>query len=145
MNKFLLALAITPFLCSAAFAAEFKVTELNTGEDGAMVFQPDFLRVKPGDTVRVVASDKGHDIQSIDTMAPAGAAPFKGVMGQDAVLHFTKGGVYGFRCLPHYGLGMVLLVQVGSAPPNLVQAKAAAQLMPPMAKKRFAAEFTHVN
>src|SRR5690606_36022004 len=49
-----------------AFSAEHEVKMLNKGSDGqAMVFEPAFLKVKPGDTVKFVPTDKGHDAETI--------------------------------------------------------------------------------
>jgi plastocyanin len=39
-------------LASGASAEEHVVQMLNKGEKGAMVFQPDFVKAAPGDTVR---------------------------------------------------------------------------------------------
>jgi pseudoazurin len=69
-------------------------------------------------------------------MMPAGATPFKATVNQAITVKFTKPGLYGVKCAPHLGLGMVALVQVGNASPNLAQAKAEAAKLPPLAKKR---------
>ena len=49
--------------------------------------------------------------------------PFLGKIDQDIAVTFDKPGVYGVKCLPHYGMGMVALVVVGT-PVNLDDAKA---------------------
>ena len=33
----------------------------------------------------------------------------------------TEAGLYGFKCMPHFGMGMVGLIQVGDNPANLKQ------------------------
>ena len=48
-----------------ASAAEFEVKMLNKGAKGAMVFEPDFLKVAPGDTVKFVA-DRQEPQRRID-------------------------------------------------------------------------------
>jgi len=121
-----------------ATAAEHEVKMLNKGTDGMMVFEPSFLKIAPGDSIRFVASDKGHNVLSIEGMAPEGAAPFQGKMNEDVTVTFDKAGVYGFECKPHYGMGMVGLVVVGD-PVNLVQAEAVPQKG--KAKQRFAKLF----
>ena len=118
----------------SAGAAEHEVKMLNKGAEGAMVFEPSLLTIAPGDTVRFLATDKGHNVLSIEGMAPNGAAPFSGKMNQDITVTFDKPGVYGFECKPHYGMGMVGLVVVGD-PVNLTEAKAVPQKG--KAKKRF--------
>ena len=47
-------------------------------------------------------------------MLPADATPFVGKVNQDVTVTFDKPGVYGVKCLPHYGMGMVALIVVGT-------------------------------
>ena len=109
-----------------AYAAEIEVKMLNKGVEGAMVFEPALIRVAPGDTVKFVATDKGHNAETIKGMLPADAAPFLGKNGEDVAVTFEKPGVYGVKCLPHYGMGMVAMVVVGT-PTNIDEAKAVPQ------------------
>jgi pseudoazurin len=121
-----------------AQAAEFEVKMLNKGPDNQMMaFDPPFLKVQLGDTVKFVAADKGHDAESIPGMVPDGATPFKGKISQDISVTFDKPGLYGYRCVPHFGMGMVGLVEVGGSTANLDAAKQAK--MPPLATKRMTA------
>jgi pseudoazurin len=57
------------------------------------------------------------------------------------VVTFDKPGVYGVKCAPHYGMGMVGLVVVGT-PTNAAEAKAVTH--PGKAKTAFAALFEKV-
>ena len=126
-----LALAAAP-----AFAAEHQVKMLNKGADGSlMVFEPAFIKIKPGDTVKFLATQKGHNAESVAGMAPAGSTSFKGKINQEIVVRFPTPGLYGYKCLPHVGMGMVGLVQVGGAG-NKAEAGAAAQKLPGLGKKR---------
>ena len=125
-------------LVHAAHAGDYQVKMLNHGSDGDAQFDPQLLRISPGDTVRFVATDKGHNAQSIDGMIPDGAKSFSGPMGEDLTVTFTVPGVYGYRCMPHGGLGMVGLIVVGK-PANEAAAKSAA--MPGMAGHVFAKLF----
>ena len=128
---------------SAAQAAEIEIKQLNKGADGTpMVFDPAFVRIAPGDTVRFVPTDKGHDVASIAGMLPDGAIPFEGKMNQETAVTFDKPGVYGVKCKPHYGMGMVALIVVGE-PTNVDAAKAIKQ--PGKAKKAFEALFTQLG
>jgi pseudoazurin len=95
---------------------------LNKGEKGAMVFQPNFVQAAPGDTITFVPTDKGHDAESIKGMIPDGAEPFKGKISEKITVTLNAEGVYGVKCTPHYGMGMVALIVVGK-PVNLEQAK----------------------
>lgn len=121
--------ATTAFAATLAFASMAKATEvevqmLNKGTEGVMVFEPALVKIEPGDTIKFVAKDKGHDAESIETMLPEGAQPFKSKISQDLTVTFDKPGVYGYKCTPHYGMGMVGLVVVGE-PLNEDKAKTA--------------------
>lgn len=132
----IVALAVFGVAPTSAVAREYQVKMLNKGPNGQMmVFEPAYLAVKPGDTVKFVATDKGHNAESIPTMTPTGAPAFKGKINEEIVVKFTKPGVYGYKCLPHLGMGMVGLVQVGPGSPNKAQAAAAAAKLPGMGKK----------
>lgn len=136
----------TPFIAAAALAAfaaagpaaaaNVQVKMLNSGPGGAMVFSPALVNIKPGDSVTFVPTDPTHNAESISSMLPPGAAAFKGPLSKPLTVTFTKPGVYGYKCTPHYGMGMVGAVVVGSSAPNGAAAKAATH--PGLAKKRFA-------
>ncbi|QYK42124.1 MAG: pseudoazurin [Paracoccaceae bacterium] len=105
-------------LVPSAEAENFDVLMLNKGADGAMVYEPAFLKVAVGDTVTFISTDKGHNVEDIDGMLPPGVERFKSKMGADYVLTITAEGLYGLKCTPHYTMGMVALIQAG-APVNL--------------------------
>jgi len=114
---------------------------LNKGTDGtAMVFEPALVQVAAGDTVTFVPTDKGHNAESIEGMAPDGSEPFKGSMGKEIVVTFTVPGAYGVKCAPHLGMGMVALVVVGDAPANLEAAKTVK--LPKKAQERLEVVYT---
>ena len=110
-------------LASPASAADHVVKMLNKGKAGMMVYEPALLKVAAGDTVTFVPTDKTHNAESIAGMIPVGAAPFKGKINQLLKVTFTKAGVYGYKCLPHYALGMVGVVVVGKGGTNLAAAQ----------------------
>jgi pseudoazurin len=119
-----------------ASAAEYDIRMLNRGEAGIMVFEPAFLEVSPGDTVHFRAADKGHNASSIDGMVPDGAVTWKGGLNKDVTVTLDAEGVYGVRCVPHYGMGMVALIVVGDPTINL---ETAGQIKHPgKAKQRMA-------
>jgi len=120
----------------SALGATWDVKMLNHGSDGRMmVFEPAFVKVAPGDTVRFLPVDKGHNVALIPGMAPAGAPSFKGDLSQEVDVRFEKKGVYGYECVPHAGLGMVGVIEVG-APTNKAQALAAADQLVGDGKRR---------
>ena len=138
----LLAAAAVVAMAGAAGAAEHEVKMLNKGEKGAMVFEPDFLKVEPGDTVKFLVVDKGHDAQSIPGMLPEGVEGFKGKVNEEVTFTVEKEGVYGVKCAPHYAMGMVMLIVAGE-PVNAEAAKAVKQ--PGKAKATFAELFAQLG
>ena len=139
----ILSLASLLALGTVAHAAQVEVKLVNQGSDGIMAFEPPLTKIKPCDSVKFVASDQGHSAESIEGMAPDGAKPFKGEIGQNVTVTFDKEGVYGVRCSPHYVIGMVGLIAVGDTYPNLAAAKAAPTN--PEAKKRLDADFAKLG
>jgi pseudoazurin len=117
---------VLAIMAGNAVAAEIEVKMLNKGAEGVMVFEPALVKIAPGDTIRFVATDKGHNAESIKGMLPADATPFVGKNGEDVAVTFDKAGIYGVKCLPHYGMGMVAMVVVGT-PANIEQAKTVPQ------------------
>lgn len=110
-------------LVGAAAAAEVEVKMLDKGAEGAMVFEPALVKIEPGDTVKFLAVNKGHNVETIKGMLPEGATPFTGKVNEEVAVKFDKPGVYGVKCLPHYGMGMVGLIVVGT-PANQTEAMA---------------------
>ena len=123
-------------LASPAAAADHVVKMLNKGKAGMMVFEPALVKVAPGDTVTFIPTDKSHNAESIAGMIPGGAMAFKGKMNQPLKVTFSKPGLYGYKCLPHYGMGMVGVVVVGKGGTNLVAAQKVSH--PGKAKQVFA-------
>ena len=134
----LAALLATVAFGGAATAAEVEVKMLNKGAEGAMVFEPALVTIQPGDTVKFIATDKGHNAETIAGMMPEGAATFVGKINEELAITFDKPGVYGIKCKPHYAMGMVGLIVVGK-PTN--EAEAAKAAHPGKAKQTFAALF----
>lgn len=123
---------------AAAQAAEHEVRMLNKGAAGVMVFEPALVRAAPGDTVRFVPADRSHNAETIPGMLPQGAQGFKGKMNEEVAVTLTTEGVYGVKCAPHYGMGMVALVIVGE-PSDTAEAQAVRH--PGKAKAVFGALF----
>jgi pseudoazurin len=134
----LAALMATVAFGGAAMAAEVEVKMLNKGADGAMVFEPALITIQPGDTVKFLATDKGHNAETIAGMMPDGAEAFIGKINEELAITFDKPGVYGIKCKPHYAMGMVGMIVVGK-PAN--EAEAAKVTHPGKAKQTFAALF----
>jgi pseudoazurin len=112
----LVAAAFATLPIFAAHAADHQVKMLNKDSEGrAMQFEPAFLKVDVGDTVTFVATDKTHNSESIAKAIPEGAEGWKGKINQEVAVTFEVEGFYAYKCLPHVGMGMVGLIQVGEA------------------------------
>lgn len=112
-GKILLPLAGALIFALPAMAENYEVKMLNRGEKGPMVFEPDYLELKPGDRVKFIATNKSHNAATIDGMVPEGNAGFKGKINEEIEVTFDQQGFYGIKCSPHYGMGMVMLIRVG--------------------------------
>ncbi|HTN63637.1 MAG TPA: pseudoazurin [Devosia sp.] len=103
-----------------AMAEDHQVQMLNKDSAGrAMQFEPAFLKIAPGDTVTFVPTDKGHNSESVLTLMPEAAEPWKGKISQEITVTFDTEGFFAYKCLPHLGMGMIGLIQVGDAPAAL--------------------------
>jgi pseudoazurin len=109
----IVAFALGCFISPPAMSEEIKVKELNRGPSGLFEFDPELVRIRPGDTIAFIAADKGHEVHTVSGMIPAGAASFDAKMNEDAIVTFTEPGVYVIVCKPHVALGMVAVIVVG--------------------------------
>ncbi|CAD7052417.1 pseudoazurin [Pseudorhizobium endolithicum] len=108
-----------------AFAADHEVKMVNKDSEGrAMQFEPAYLKIAPGDTVTFINVDKGHNSESVKGMIPEGAEAWKGKINEEIKVTFDVEGLYGYKCLPHQGMGMVGVIQVGEDTANLEQVTA---------------------
>ncbi len=114
-KRFFLAVALTVASAFPALAEMFEVKMMNRGEKGSMVFEPDFLKLAPGDKVKFIATHKSHNAATVDGMVPEGHPGFKGKINEEIEVTFDQAGFYGIKCSPHYGMGMVMLIKVGEA------------------------------
>lgn len=121
-----LALGAAVMVTGVANAAEIEVHMLNKGAKGAMVFEPDLIIAAPGDTIRFLPTDKGHNVETIKGMMPEGVEPFKSKFNKEFTITVDAEGIYGVKCTPHYAMGMVALIKVGEAA-NAEEAKAVKQ------------------
>lgn len=112
----LIATALAAAPSGGAFAADHQVLMLNKDSEGrAMQFEPAFLKLAVGDTVTFVATDKTHNTESIAKAIPQGAQGWKGKVNEEVKVTFETEGFYAYKCMPHAGMGMVGLIQVGEA------------------------------
>ena len=117
-----------------AFSADHTVEMLSSSNGQMMVFKPAVLKINPGDTVTWKATNPGHNTASINEMSPDSSLQWDGKINEELKITFTKEGIYGYKCTPHYILGMVGIVSVGDNTANLSAATAYAA----DAEKKFA-------
>ena len=115
----ILIISLISFLISfASYSKEVVVEMLNKRADGQkMVFSEDVVKIDVGDTIKWVATAKGHNVEFIG--GPEGAAlPAKSGLNKDVSMTFDKAGVYLYVCTPHKVMGMIGLVVVGGDTSN---------------------------
>ncbi|WP_414650714.1 pseudoazurin [Ensifer sp.] len=136
------ALVALGLAAAPALAETVEVRMLNRGENGSMVFEPDYVELKPGDSVKFLVGHKSHNAASIDGMVPDGYAGFKGLINEEIEVTFDTPGFYGIKCSPHFAMGMVMLIKVGEA--ELTEAFRRSDV-PGRARGRFDAIFARVD
>ncbi|MBB4238012.1 pseudoazurin [Rhizobium esperanzae] len=143
--KFALIAATAALIASAmpSIAADHQVQMLNKGTDGAMVFEPSFLKIAPGDTVTFIPTDKSHNVETFKGLIPDGAPEFKSKPSEQYQAKFDVPGAYVLKCTPHVGMGMVTLIEVGDSPANLDAIKTAK--VPNMVRKRLDADLAQIT
>jgi pseudoazurin len=102
-----------------------EVLMLNVGSDGSkMVFEPEIVYIKKGEAVKFIPKDKGHNVMLMTEKgsSPEGTDAWEGKINKEYLQVFDKEGIYGVKCKPHYAMGMVGGVVVGS-PSNYNQFK----------------------
>jgi plastocyanin len=122
------------------FSKEIEVLMKNKGSDGEkMVFEPALIKANVGDTIKFVATTSGHQVQSFKGVVPSeckfsiqndGKAEKSGDCSKGATKNVIKSkiikknkaftltikseGYFPIMCKPHYAMGMVGLIVVGS-------------------------------
>ena len=106
------------FMTFTSFSKEVVLEMLNKRDDGQkMVFSEDIVKIDVGDTIKWVATNKGHNVEFI--AGPDGASlPPKSGLNKDVSVTFEKAGVYLYICTPHKVMGMIGLVIVGNDTSN---------------------------
>lgn len=135
-------LALAALMGGTAFAETFEVKMLNKGANGErMVFEPDFVQAAPGDTIRFIAADKGHNAETAKDMIPDGAKGFKGKINEEIEVTLDAEGVYAVLCKPHYAMGMVMTIAVGhvDVPDSFLEGR-----VPKKAKARFEEQLSNM-
>ena len=117
MKKILLTLLFV--MATPVIAADHTVEMLSSSNGEMMVFKPAVLKIAPGDSVTCKATNPGHNTASIAEMTPDASLEWNGKINEELKITFTKEGVYGYKCTPHYILGMIGIIAVGDNLANL--------------------------
>jgi len=142
---FAAALAALSIAAAPALAKTVEVKMLNQGSDGqVMVFEPAVVEIEPGDTVHFKATDRGHNVQSLNNMTPEGATSYKGGFNEDVKVTFEKPGLHGYKCMPHFTMGMVGVVKVGDGG-DVAAFKKKADALPGRASSRMTEYLDQLN
>ena len=141
IRKIVASFAIATLMGSAAFAETIEVQMLNQGTDGErMVFEPAFVQAVPGDIIRFIPTDRGHNAEINGDMLPEGAESFAGRINEEIEVTLDVEGVYGVICKPHFAMGMVMTIAVGdvAVPDDYLEGR-----IPRKAKERFEAQLAN--
>lgn len=141
IHKLALATSLGIASLSPVFAETIEIKMFTKNPDNKKernVFIPAFVTAKPGDTIKWISTDKGHNSASGKGMIPKGAEKWKSKFSKDFEVTLQKPGIYGYVCSPHEGLGMVgmIVVEGEGMLSNLQQVKDAKKKG--KGKKRFA-------
>ena len=88
-------------------------------------FEPNYLWLKPGDSLRFLNSMGNHTVKTVSGIWPEGVEKVDIAHQQQYDVVLTKPGVYGFKCKVHSRHLMFALVIVGDVKPDLEQWKSA--------------------
>tara|TARA_B100001057_G_scaffold44020_1_gene39352 strand:+ start:680 stop:1105 length:426 start_codon:yes stop_codon:yes gene_type:complete len=105
------------FFTNTISAATFEVEMLNRLGKESMVYSQSVVNIQPGDTVKWLATTKGHNVQFLTV--PEGVGSFRSKLNVDTEYTFTVPGIYLYQCTPHKNMGMIAVVVVGGNKDNL--------------------------
>jgi len=93
-------------------AKEHIIKLQTSGSNGTMmVFEPMLLKIAVGDSVNFVPSDPSHNAASFSV--PSDKSAFTTPYGKATKVTFNEKGVVLAKCLPHFALGMIGVIQIG--------------------------------
>ena len=116
MNKILFAITLI-FFANTLSAATFEIEMLNRLGKESMVYSESVVNIQSGDTVKWLATTKGHNVQFLSV--PEGVGTFRSKLNVDTEYTFTVPGIYLYQCTPHKNMGMIAVVVVDGNKDNL--------------------------
>lgn len=69
-NSSIALLLTTALLCSSALAQTHEVKMLTRSATAGMVYEPDYLQIAPGDTVKFIPTQSGHNAATLPSCYP---------------------------------------------------------------------------
>lgn len=118
MKKIILSV-ITVLFSTSLYSADLEIEMLNKrkSDKARMVYSIEVAKIDAGQTIKWVATAKGHNVEMIK--GPDGAElPKKSKLNEEVSIKFDTAGVYLYKCSPHVGLGMIGIVVVGEDTSN---------------------------
>ena len=91
----------------------YTVKMLNEGPSGAMVFEPDFIKINSCDSINFEMTDAGHN--AVTVAAPKDSLPFDTQYKPSTTVQFDTKGLYLYQCSPHAMMAMAGLIQVSDS------------------------------
>ncbi len=116
MKKILLTI-VTIVFANQLNAATYEVEMLNRLDKESMVYSKSVVNIQSGDTVKWIATTKGHNVQFLTV--PEGVGAFRSKLNVDTEYTFTVPGIYLYQCTPHKNMGMIAVVVVDDNKSNL--------------------------
>ena len=104
-------------------AKEQTVQMLNENNGQIMVFSKELVFIEVGESLLWRATDKTHSVMFLADGIPHGVETFRSPFNVDGRFLFKTPGVYVYKCLAHYGMGMIGVVVVGRDTHNLDKVK----------------------
>lgn len=101
------------FMPHAVQAETYIVESVDYRDYKSLFFEPQFIRIEPGDSITFSVTNFDHQPQSV--FIPDGARPWKSESGENITVQFSKVGVYLFDCVYHNVMGMAGVILVGRA------------------------------
>lgn len=96
----------------AAQAENHTVQSVDYRDYKSLFFEPQFIRIEPGDSITFSVTNFDHQPQSV--FIPDGARPWMSETGENITVQFSQAGVYLYDCAYHNVMGMAGVVLVGS-------------------------------
>ena len=91
----------------------YTVKMLNEGPSGAMIFEPDFIKINTCDSINFEMTDAGHNAVTI--AAPKDSLPFDTQYKPSTKVQFDTKGLYLYQCSPHAMMAMAGIIQVSDS------------------------------